>query len=174
MRCSDGVRGFTTFAVPAGAVTAFVSEYHITGARSIWYCLAAHLHFWSVRLLEQICTTKQESMKIMKTSKREVVSTRAHIPRSKLIHTAIPDMTKLSCLCRVRFGSVNWVGPTARQVRSVSGLCRSASGGAVRPRSATAGRTPTQNALVRRSIHTATPDKTKQSCLCRVRRGGVN
>jgi len=27
----------------------------------------------------------------------------------KLIHTATPDTTKLSCLCRVRFGGVNWI-----------------------------------------------------------------
>ena len=31
----------------------------------------------------------------------------------------------------------------------------------VERRSATAGRTPTQNALVRRSVHTGTPDKTR-------------
>jgi len=35
--------------------------------------------------------------------------------------------------CRLRCGGVNRVGPTARQVRSVSGLCRSVSGGAIRP-----------------------------------------
>jgi len=28
---------------------------------------------------------------------------------SRLIHTAAPDTTKLSCLCRVRFGGVNWI-----------------------------------------------------------------
>ena len=36
---------------------------------------------------------------------------------------------------------------------------------------------PTQNAPVggrADSVHTATPDTTKQSCLCRVWRGGVN
>ena len=27
----------------------------------------------------------------------------------KLIHTATPNTTKLSCLCRVRFGGVNWI-----------------------------------------------------------------
>ena len=27
----------------------------------------------------------------------------------KLSHTATPDTTKLSCLCRVRSGGVNWV-----------------------------------------------------------------
>ena len=27
----------------------------------------------------------------------------------RLIHTATPDTTKLSCLCRVRFGGVNWI-----------------------------------------------------------------
>ena len=35
----------------------------------------------------------------------------------------------------------------------------------VRRRSATAGRTPTHNSLVRRSVHTATPDKTRLPCL---------
>jgi len=45
---------------------------------------------------------------------------------------------------------------TARQVRSVSGLSE-----CVGRRSATARLTPTQNDFVRRSVHTATPDKTK-------------
>ena len=30
----------------------------------------------------------------------------------KLIHTATPDKTKLSCLCRFRFGAVNWIVKT--------------------------------------------------------------
>jgi len=33
---------------------------------------------------------------------------------SKLFHTATPDMTKLSCLCRVRFGGVNWIPDNSR------------------------------------------------------------
>ena len=49
----------------------------------------------------------------------------------ELIHTATPDTTQTGLFCRVWCGGVNWVGPTARQVRSV--LCRSVSGGAVRP-----------------------------------------
>jgi len=32
----------------------------------------------------------------------------------KLIHTATPETTKLSCLCRVGFGSVNWILDNAR------------------------------------------------------------
>ena len=32
----------------------------------------------------------------------------------KLIHTATPDTTKLSCLCRVRFGGVNWIPDNSR------------------------------------------------------------
>ena len=31
------------------------------------------------------------------------------LPLLKLIHTATPDTTKLSCLCRVCVGGVNWV-----------------------------------------------------------------
>ena len=34
--------------------------------------------------------------------------------------------------------------------------------------------TPTLNALVGRSVHSATPDTTRRSCLCRVGCGGVN
>jgi len=33
---------------------------------------------------------------------------------SKLIHTATPDTTKLSCLCRVRFGGVNGIPDNSR------------------------------------------------------------
>jgi len=32
----------------------------------------------------------------------------------KLIHTATPDTTKLSCLCRVSFGGVNWIHDNSR------------------------------------------------------------
>ena len=31
------------------------------------------------------------------------------LPLLKLIHTATPDTTKLSCLCRVCVGGVNWI-----------------------------------------------------------------
>jgi len=53
-------------------------------------------------------------------------------PNSK-ITTHTPDTTKTGLFCRVWCGNVNWVGPTARQVRSVSALCRSVSGSAVPP-----------------------------------------
>jgi len=36
------------------------------------------------------------------------------------IHTATPDTTKLSCLCRVRFGGVNWILPTIRRQKILS------------------------------------------------------
>jgi len=32
----------------------------------------------------------------------------------KPIHSAAPDTTKLSCLCRVRFGGVNWIPDNSR------------------------------------------------------------
>ena len=32
----------------------------------------------------------------------------------KLIHTATSDTTKLSCLCRVRSGGVNWIPDNSR------------------------------------------------------------
>jgi len=56
-----------------------------------------------------------------------------HVNSNYPTHIAKSDTTQTGLFCRVCCGSVNWVGPTARQVRSVSGLCRSASGGAVRP-----------------------------------------
>ena len=59
----------------------------------------------------------------------------------KLIHTATPDTTHTGLFCHVWCGGVNWVGPTARQTHSVSGLCRSLSGGAVRPPDALGRRT---------------------------------
>jgi len=37
----------------------------------------------------------------------------------KRIHTATPDTTKLSCLCRVRFGGANWSAD--RQLKTVAG-----------------------------------------------------
>ena len=57
----------------------------------------------------------------------------------KLIHTATPDTTKLSCLCRVRFGGVNWIPDNSRL-------------------------SPTENLMFEHvnsncPIHTATPDK---------------
>ena len=57
----------------------------------------------------------------------------------KLIHTATPDTTKLSCLCRARFGGVNWIPDNSRL-------------------------SPTENLKFEHvnsncPIHTATPDK---------------
>jgi len=74
----------------------------------------------------------------------------------KPIHTAItPGTTKLSCLCRVRFGSVNWIPDN-------SGL------------------SPTESLKSKQvnsncPIHTATPDTTETGLFCCVWRvGGVN
>ena len=56
-----------------------------------------------------------------------------HVNSNCPIHSATPDTTQTGLFCLVWYGGVNLVGPTARLVRSVSGLCRSVSGGAVRP-----------------------------------------
>jgi len=85
-----------------------------------------------------------------------------------------------SCLPGLRRGGGRQAGVTVLSClvwlcELTAGQVRSASSG-----SATAGHTPDAdqicNAPVWRSdsIHTATPDTTKQSCLCRVWRGGVN
>ena len=74
----------------------------------------------------------------------------------KLIHTATPDMTKLSCLCRVRFGDVNRIPDNSRlspteilKSEYVNGNC---------------------------AVHTATPDTTRTGLFCVVSGvcGGVN
>jgi len=78
-----------------------------------------------------------------------------HLPTYplKLIHTATPNTTQTGLFCRVWFGGGNWVGPTASQVRSGSGLCRIA----------TVGRSPTQNALVGR--HTRQDKTVEVDCM---------
>jgi len=72
----------------------------------------------------------------------------------KLIHTVTPDPTKLSCLCRVRFGGVNWIPDNSRlspieylKSKHVNSNC---------------------------PIHTALPDTTQTGLFCRVWCGGVN
>jgi len=70
------------------------------------------------------------------------------------VHTATPDTTKLSRLCRVRFGGVNWIPGN-------SGL------------------SPTENLKSahvhsNRPIHTGTPDTTQTGLSCLVWCGGVN
>ena len=97
----------------------------------------------------------------------------------KLIHTATPDTTKLSCLRRVRFGGVNWTTqdchrqkirslntfraivqfPPARHTRHRQD-CFVVSDVAVWIESAR----PPDRCVLRRSVHTATPDKTRQDC----------
>ena len=72
----------------------------------------------------------------------------------KLIHAATPDTTKLFCLCRVRFGGVNWIPDNSRL-------------------------SPTENlksehVQSNRPIHTGTPDTTQIGQFCRVWCGGVN
>jgi len=71
------------------------------------------------------------------------------VPRDlKLIHTATPDMTKLSCLCRVHFGGVNWIPGNSRL-------------------------SPTENLKSEhvhsnRPVHNDTPDMTQTGPSCRV------
>jgi len=69
------------------------------------------------------------------------------------------DTTKTGPSCRVWCGAVNWVSPTSAFSVGVSGGAGTAG--------ATAGRTPTQNALVGTTQLTP-PDTTRRSCLCRV------
>jgi len=80
-----------------------------------------------------------------------------HAVLLKVIHTAKSHTTQTGLFCRVCCGGVNWVGLTARQVRSVSDLCRSVSGGAVRP----------PNALVGQTQFTS-PDTTQTALSCSV------
>jgi len=66
----------------------------------------------------------------------------------------MPDTTKLSCLCRVRFGGVNWIPDNSRL-------------------------SPTENVKPEhvnssRSIHIATADTTQTGLSCRVWCCGVN
>jgi len=68
------------------------------------------------------------------------------------------------CLLFFWCGDVNWVGPTARQVHSVSGLRRSVSGGTVRPPDALRRRTHSSGGRAD-SVHTATADTTRLSRL---------
>jgi len=63
------------------------------------------------------------------------------------------DGTVLSCLV--------WWCELSRPASQTGAFCVWSVSECVGRRSATAGRTPTQNALVRWSIHTATPDKTR-------------
>jgi len=72
----------------------------------------------------------------------------------KLIYTATTQTawTVLSCLV--------WWCELSRPDRQTGAFFVWSVSECVGRRSATAGRTPTQNALARRSIHTATPDKT--------------
>ena len=65
----------------------------------------------------------------------------------KLIHTATPDTTQTGLFCRVWCGDVNRVGSIAGQVRALS------------RRSATAGRTPTQNAFLSKLRPCALPQR---------------
>ena len=72
----------------------------------------------------------------------------------KLIHAATPDTTKLSCLCRVRFGGVNWIPDNSRL-------------------------SPTENlksehVQSNRPVDAGTPYTTQTGPSCRVWYGGVN
>ena len=73
---------------------------------------------------------------------------RRQLPGLQLIHTVTPDTTKLSCLCRVNVGGVNWTRDNSRL-------------------------SPTENLKSEhvqssRPIHTATPDTTQTGPSCLV------
>jgi len=75
---------------------------------------------------------------------------------SELIHTATPDTTKLSCLCRVRFDGVNWIPPSDNSRLSPTEYLKSEHVNSTCP------------------IRTATPDTTRTGLFCRVWCGGAN
>ena len=66
----------------------------------------------------------------------------------QLIHTATPDTTKLSCLCRGRFGGVNWIPDNSRL--------------------SPAGSLKSEHVQNNRPIHTGTPDTIQTRPSCRV------
>ena len=65
----------------------------------------------------------------------------------KLIHTATPDTTKLSRLCRLRFGGVNWI-PDNSKLSPTENLLKS------------------EHVQSNRPIHTGTPDTTQTGPSC--------
>ena len=75
------------------------------------------------------------------------------------------DRTVLSCLV--------WRCELSRPDSQTSAFCVWCVPECVGRRSATAGRTLTQNSLVRRSVHTGTPDTTQTGLFCRVWCAGV-
>ena len=89
-----------------------------------------------------------------------------------------PDTTRQSCLCRVGHDSA--VVSCRRRCELTAGQVRSATECVQRSHCA-ARHTPTQtghrthlSGCRADSVHTATPDTTKQSCLCRVGHDSVN
>jgi len=66
----------------------------------------------------------------------------------ELIHTASPDTTKLSCLCRVRLGGVNWIPDNSRLSPAENMKSERVQGN--------------------RPIHTGTPDTTQTGPSCLV------
>ena len=95
-----------------------------------------------------------------------------HVNGNRPIHTATPDTTQTGLSCRVWCDGVNRVGPTARQVRSVSGLRLSRVAQCDRRTHSDAERTCLNWLNSLDSIHTAwyDPDRTVLSCLA----GAVN
>ena len=64
--------------------------------------------------------------------------------KSELIHTATSDTTELSCLCRVRFGGVNWIPDNSRLSPTVN--------------------LKSEHVSSNCPIHAATPDRHRQDC----------
>jgi len=110
----------------------------------------------------------------------------------RLVHTATPDTTRLSCRCRVRLGGVNWIptdnsrlSPTENNLKServesnrpthtrhdtdrtvLSCMARRESGGAVRPLDALRRRTHLSGYRAD-SVHTATSEDKTVAPACR-------
>ena len=72
----------------------------------------------------------------------------------KLTHAATPDTTKLSCLCRVRFGGVSLIPDNSRLSLTEN--------------------SKSEHVQSNRPIYTGTPDTAETDQSCRVWCGGVN
>ena len=92
-----------------------------------------------------------------------------HVQSYRPVHTATPDMTQTGPSCCFWCGGVNWVGQASQQVSSAS---ECVGGGGASTTGATAGRTATQNAPVRRSDRLNSHHLTRHREHCLVVSGG--
>jgi len=99
-RCHFNVRSkadISQLNLPHGSL-----DSRVTGSQNV-----TQFHLWSLLLRTVISEYNRTVRRDMSV---EILPTAAQT----LIHTATPDTTKLSCLCRVCFGGVNWIPDNSR------------------------------------------------------------